>query len=347
MIKKTGRYHVIVINLLVALALTLLVNFSYFVTGNEMRGHRPPPFFTVEPSFVIFRLFYFYVMVALLVMLNTVKGLSIWRKIFVSLLIAVVFYLFVPTLNFKGHWSLPSFMGRLYNPLQIMKVSFILVVSVLYGVIFQLLYQKQHISIENEKLKNENLQTRYNMLANQISPHFLFNSLNSLSMLVREKSNEKALLYIDRLADTFRYMLRSGQGELTTLAEELRFTEAYIYLLTIRYENKLFCDIRIEECYMHWRLPVLSLQPLIENAVKHNSITLTKPLHIEIYTDQDKLYVSNPLIPKLEPTTGTGIGLKNLASRYELLTSREVEITATDGAFRVGLPLLDPESSEK
>ena len=74
MIKKTGRYHVIVINLLVALALTLLVNFSYFVTGNEMRGHRPPPFFTVEPSFVIFRLFYFYVMVALLVMLNTVKG---------------------------------------------------------------------------------------------------------------------------------------------------------------------------------------------------------------------------------------------------------------------------------
>ena len=333
MIKKTGRYHVIVINLLVALALTLLVNFSYFVTGNEMRGHRPPPFFTVEPSFVIFRLFYFYVMVALLVMLNTVKGLSIWRKIFVSLLIAVVFYLFVPTLNFKGHWSLPSFMGRLYNPLQIMKVSFILVVSVLYGVIFQLLYQKQHISIENEKLKNENLQTRYNMLANQISPHFLFNSLNSLSMLVREKSNEKALLYIDRLADTFRYMLR--------------FTEAYIYLLTIRYENKLFCDIRIEESYMNWRLPVLSLQPLIENAVKHNSITLTKPFHIEIYTDQDKLYVSNPLIPKLEPTTGTGIGLKNLASRYELLTSREVEITDADGAFRVGLPLLEPESSEK
>lgn len=347
MIKKTGRYHVIVINLLVALALTLLVNFSYFVTGNEMRGgHRPPPFITVEPSFVIFRLFYFYVMVALLVILNTVKGLSIWRKIFLSLLIAVVFYLFVPTLSFKGHWNMPTFMGRLYNPLQIMKVSFILVVSVLYGVIFQLLYQKQHISIENEKLKNENLQTRYNMLANQISPHFLFNSLNSLSMLVREKSNERALLYIDRLADTFRYMLRSGQGELTTLTEELRFTEAYIYLLTIRYENKLFCDIRVEDRYMNWRLPVLSLQPLIENAVKHNSITLTKPFRIEIYTDQDKLFVSNPLIPKIEPTKGTGIGLKNLASRYELLISREVEITDADGVFRVGLPLLNPEILE-
>ena len=118
-----------------------------------------------------------------------------------------------------------------------MKCSFVLIVSVLYGLIFELIYQKQHITIENEQLKNENLQTRYNMLANQISPHFLFNSLNSLSMLVREKSNDKALLYIDRLADTFRYMLQSGQGELTTLSEELRFTEAYLYLLTIRYER--------------------------------------------------------------------------------------------------------------
>ena len=133
-----------------------------------------------------------------------------------------------------------------------MRNSFVLIVSVLYGLIFELIYQKQHITIENEQLKNENLQTRYNMLANQISPHFLFNSLNSLSMLVREKSNDKALLYIDRLADTFRYMLQSGQGELTTLSEELRFTEAYLYLLTIRYENKLFCDIRIEDRYRDW-----------------------------------------------------------------------------------------------
>ncbi len=112
--------------------------------------------------------------------------------------------------------------GRLYNPFLVMKASFMLVVSVLYGKIFELLYQKQHITIENERLKNENLQTQYNMLANQISPHFLFNSLNSLSMLVREGQNENAQLYIDRLADTFRYMLRSGRSELATLSEEAR-----------------------------------------------------------------------------------------------------------------------------
>lgn len=262
--KQTGKHRVIVINLLVALALTLIVNFSFLLNGNDVRGHRPPPMMTMAPGFIAFQLFYFYAMAIAIVMLNTVRSLSLTRKILLTIAITVLFYLFIPTLSRGGNWNIPLMTGRLYNPLHIMKCSFVLIVSVLYGLIFELIYQKQHITIENEQLKNENLQTRYNMLANQISPHFLFNSLNSLSMLVREKSNDKALLYIDRLADTFRYMLQSGQGELTTLSEELRFTEAYLYLLTIRYENKLFCDIRIEDRYRDWKLPVLSLQPLIE-----------------------------------------------------------------------------------
>lgn len=296
---------------------------------------------TMAPGFIAFQLFYFYAMAIAIVMLNTVRSLSLTRKILLTIAITVLFYLFIPTLSRGGNWNIPLMTGRLYNPLHIMKCSFVLIVSVLYGLIFELIYQKQHITIENEQLKNENLQTRYNMLANQISPHFLFNSLNSLSMLVREKSNDKALLYIDRLADTFRYMLQSGQGELTTLSEELRFTEAYLYLLTIRYENKLFCDIRIEDRYRDWKLPVLSLQPLIENAVKHNSISRTKPLRIAIRTDDGTLVVSNPLIPKIDETTGTGIGLKNLSSRYLLLTSQQVRIIRTDDAFEVILPLIE------
>ena len=223
-----------------------------------------------------------------------------------------------------------------------MKASFMLVVSVLYGKIFELLYQKQHITIENERLKNENLQTQYNMLANQISPHFLFNSLNSLSMLVREGQNENAQLYIDRLADTFRYMLRSGRSELATLSEELDFIEAYLYLLTIRYQNKLFCDMSIDERYRNWRLPVLSLQPLVENAVKHNSIALARPLRIAIRTEGGILTVSNPVIPKIDTPPGTGIGLKNLSSRYRLLISRDIRVVRENELFRVELPLVKP-----
>ena len=310
---KPVRYRIVVINVLLALALTLLVNFSFFLIGADPRGRRPP-----------------------------IRRFSLVRKILLSVAATVVFYLLVPGLNRSGEWYVQLSAGRLYNPFLVMKASFMLVVSVLYGKIFELLYQKQHITIENERLKNENLQTQYNMLANQISPHFLFNSLNSLSMLVREGQNENAQLYIDRLADTFRYMLRSGRSELATLSEELDFIEAYLYLLTIRYQNKLFCDMSIDERYRNWRLPVLSLQPLVENAVKHNSITLARPLRIAIRTEGGMLTVSNPVIPKIDTPPGTGIGLKNLSSRYRLLISRDIRVVRENELFRVELPLVKP-----
>ena len=239
---KPVRYRIVVINVLLALALTLLVNFSFFLIGADPRGRRPP----IRTDYVVVQVVYFFVASWAVVSLNTVRRFSLVRKILLSVAATVVFYLLVPGLNRSGEWYVQLSAGRLYNPFLVMKASFMLVVSVLYGKIFELLYQKQHITIENERLKNENLQTQYNMLANQISPHFLFNSLNSLSMLVREGQNENAQLYIDRLADTFRYMLRSGRSELATLSEELDFIEAYLYLLTIRYQNKLFCDMSID-----------------------------------------------------------------------------------------------------
>lgn len=340
------RYRILIVNLLVALALTLIVNFSYFLFSGEVHaGRRPPP--PARTDFIAVQVVCFFVVSWIAVSLNTVRRLSLGRKIVLSLLIATVCYLFFPISNRSGEWNLLVLTGRLYNPFQTMKFSFVIVVAVLYGQIFELIYQKQSMTIENEQLKNENLQTRYNMLANQISPHFLFNSLNSLSMLVRDRQNDKALLYVDRLADTFRYMLRSGQSELTTLSEELRFTEAYLYLLLIRYENKLLCDIAVDERYLEYRLPVLSLQPLIENAVKHNTITTARPLRIGIRTDGDSLVVSNPAIPKIDAEPGTGIGLKNLSSRYLLLTSRDIRISGDGGEFSVVLPLIPPETEPK
>ena len=330
---KPVRYRIVVINVLLALALTLLVNFSFFLIGADPRGRRPP----IRTDYVVVQVVYFFVASWAVVSLNTVRRFSLVRKILLSVAATVVFYLLVPGLNRSGEWYVQLSAGRLYNPFLVMKASFMLVVSVLYGKIFELLYQKQHITIENERLKNENLQTQYNMLANQISPHFLFNSLNSLSMLVREGQNENAQLYIDRLADTFRYMLRSGRSELATLSEELDFIEAYLYLLTIRYQNKLFCDMSIDERYRNWRLPVLSLQPLVEN-----SITLARPLRIAIRTEGGMLTVSNPVIPKIDTPPGTGIGLKNLSSRYRLLISRDIRVVRENELFRVELPLVKP-----
>ena len=210
-----------------------------------------------------------------------------------------------------------------------------------------MLLTQQKIQIENEHLRSENLQTRYNMLLGQISPHFFFNSLNSLSMLVREKSDEKALAYIDQLSYTFRYIIQNGQNTLSTLEEEIEFARAYGELFKVRYADKLFFDIEIDPALNGWSLPALSLQPLIGNAVKHNSITRKTPLHISIRTEGEMLVVSNHKAPKIEAEPSTGIGLENLRNRWLLITGRTFEIVDSEKEFTVLLPLQRPMTTKK
>lgn len=219
------------------------------------------------------------------------------------------------------------------------KASFMLVVTALYSYIYTLMHERQKIVVENERLKTENLSTRYNMLVGQINPHFFFNSLNSLAMLVREHDEERALEYIDQLSYTFRYIIQNGQSELTTLRDEIEFARAYIYLFKIRYADKLFFDIEIDPKYESWQLPALSLQPLIGNAVKHNSITTKKPLRVSIRTVDGVLEIENPKQPKLDVEPSTGIGLDNLRSRWEIVVHQHIEIVEDESRFLVRLPL--------
>ena len=242
----------------------------------------------------------------------------------------------------SGRVVLNFMSGRMFDYMLLLKCSFALVVSLLYSRLYVLISQRQLVEVENERLKNENLTTRYNMLVGQINPHFFFNSLNSLAMLVREKHDQKALTYIDQLSYTFRYIIQNGQSTLITLGEELKFAEAYSYLFKIRYADKLYFDIEVDPDYLCWRLPALSLQPLIGNAVKHNTITRSNPLHVSIRVEDGRLVVSNPLRPKLEPEPSTGIGLENLRNRWQLITGRDIEIDDSDGTFTVRLPLEPP-----
>lgn len=242
-----------------------------------------------------------------------------------------------------GRIGLNFMSGRMFDYMLLLKCSFAVVASMLYGRIYVLISQRQAVVVENERLKNENLTTRYNMLVGQINPHFFFNSLNSLAMLVREKHDQKALTYIDQLSYTFRYIIQNGQSTLMTLGEELKFAEAYSYLFKIRYADKLFFDIAVDARYFDWRLPALSLQPLIGNAVKHNTITRSNPLHVSIRVENGILEVSNPRRPKLEPEPSTGIGLENLRNRWQLITGRDIAILSTEERFTVRLPLLNPD----
>lgn len=259
--------------------------------------------------------------------------------------VAVALYFLAPITEWRTGRLLFNFMGgRIFDYMLLLKCLFALVVSILYGRIYVLISQRQAVVVENERLKNENLTTRYNMLVGQINPHFFFNSLNSLAMLVREKQDEKALTYIDQLSYTFRRIIQSGQCMMQTLGEELRFAEAYSYLFKIRYADKLFFDVEVDPKYLSWRMPELTLQPLIDNAVKHNAITRSNPFHVSIRTEEGYLVVSNPKVPKLEPEPSTGIGLENLRNRWQLITGVDIEIIDTPGQFTVRLPLQSPDA---
>jgi LytS/YehU family sensor histidine kinase len=266
------------------------------------------------------------------------------RMVIIAVLITGVAIYFAPVMAFKDGMMRIAFFFE--TPLRdnaylvvLTKALFMLVVSALYSYIYTLMRQRQQMVVENERLKTENLSTRYNMLMGQINPHFFFNSLNSLSMLIRERDEKRALEYIDQLSYTFRYIIQNGQSGETTLKEEMAFAEAYIYLFKIRYADKLFFDIDIDAAYADWRLPALSLQPLIGNAVKHNSITTKRPLRVAIRVVNGVLEIENPKYPKLDVEPSMGIGLDNLRSRWHIVTGRDIEIIEDEQRFLVRLPL--------
>ena len=274
------------------------------------------------------QLFYFFVLAFLLLSLlrlgDRVRPMSgFLKRGLLCAGLAVGLYFIAPVVRWRTHeLTILALSGSWLDYNLIMKCSFTLVVVLLYGQISLLLRQRQAMEVENEQLKSENLTTRYNMLVSQINPHFFFNSLNSLAMLVREGDEQKALTYIDQLSFSFRYIIRNGQNMLTTLAEELRFAEAYGYLFKIRYADKLFFDVDVAPKYLDYRLPVLTLQELLSNAVKHNAITKRRPLRVSIRVENGQLVVSNPLLPKLDAEPCTGIGLHNLDSRWQLITGQ-------------------------
>lgn len=266
------------------------------------------------------------------------------RMVILAMLVTAVAIYFAPVMAFKdGVMRIVFFFdGPRHDNLYLVvltKSLFMLVVSALYSYIYSLMRQREKMVVENERLKTENLATRYNMLVGQINPHFFFNSLNSLSMLVREQDNKRALEYIDQLSYTFRYIIQNGQSGVTTLKEELAFAEAYVYLFKIRYEDKLFFDIDIDEKYMGWTLPALSLQPLIGNAVKHNTITSKNPLHVALRVVDGVLEIENKKSQKLDVEPSTGIGIQNLRSRWQIVSGRDIEVIDEAERFLVRLPL--------
>ncbi|WP_277464728.1 histidine kinase [Parabacteroides sp. PF5-6] len=206
--------------------------------------------------------------------------------------------------------------------------------------------RQQKILLENQQLKLENILSQYESLKSQLNPHMLFNSLNTLRSLIREEP-VKAQNYTQELSNVLRYMLQENDSKHTTLARELEFIEGYTFLLEMRYEDNLVFEIETDKHFNSHLLPPMSLQVLIENAVKHNEISNRHPLRVSIRTTDDgMLHVCNPRQPKRTDSSGTGIGLDNLVKRYHLLFDKEITIDRNEKTFCVSIPLINPGNHE-
>lgn len=202
-----------------------------------------------------------------------------------------------------------------------------------------LIRKSQQVSVENEQLRCENLVNQFEALKNQLNPHMLFNSLNTLRSLIRE-TPDKAQDYLQELSRVLRYTLQGNECMSVTLREEMEFVSAYNFLLKMRYEDNLEFDIRMEEEAETLQLPPMSVQLLIENAVKHNEISNRHPLVIRVCTTGKQLTVSNPIQRKKTASGGLQIGLANLAKRYSLLFKEEIEVREDNNTFIVTIPLI-------
>ncbi|GAB4229535.1 MAG: hypothetical protein Tsb0034_01140 [Ekhidna sp.] len=192
--------------------------------------------------------------------------------------------------------------------------------------------------LEAERLKKESTEAKLDALRKQISPHFLFNSLNILSSVI-EKDGSLAIEYVKKLSTVYRYLLKNEQQPLVSLKEELDFLEAYIFLLRIRFQEGLHVSIDIKDAE-HQQIPPSTLQLLIENAIKHNEISKSKPLSITIGQSGSFLIISNTKQPRRNKTEASGIGLQNITNRYRLLSIDSPTINEQKDEFTVQLPII-------
>ena len=222
-------------------------------------------------------------------------------------------------------------------------LTFVISISIFYLILNRRShFRMRYMEIQAEQLMKENAMAQFEALKNQISPHFLFNSLSILSSLVHVDANlsEK---FIDQLSKAYRYILEQKDNDSVSLKTELDFVKSYAFLLKIRFENKFNVKISITDQEAEkYHIAPLTLQLLIENCVKHNRMSQQEPLIVTISIKGDYLVVINPVRPRsgLERIASTGIGLSNIRNRYQVLTKSAVEIGQEEELFTVKIPLL-------
>ncbi|MCD8042557.1 MAG: histidine kinase [Tannerellaceae bacterium] len=269
------------------------------------------------------------------------------RYIYQTFLGTILLCLLISSLISRFQWGiLEAKMELNFGEFAVLNMVKNLILSIIVITITYILYlytKREQTLITNHNLIQENIRIKYESLKNQLDPHFLFNSLNTLSGLVG-MDDEKAQDYIDNLSAVFRYTLHSKN--VCKLEKELAYVDAYFSLMKIRYGDNLQLTCNIQPEYYDYLVIPVSIQLLVENAIKHNIISNSAPLQITIETSAGaSVTVKNPIRPKINKSIG-GVGLVNLTERYAILFGKTIEIKEQNGEFSVTIPLIE-RSSQK
>ena len=343
----TKKFAWLFISLVPVFAIALnyvLFGSAYF---SDLNTFLPATIVTLVISIVLSRT---QIWLAHLMRLQFLSHTQLFRRLLFSAIIFIpVTALFVTLIFFGYYWvSFPGYTLVMSNYKWALLTGFIadIVGFAINEAIF--IYSEWRLSeLEREKLAKSNLQSQLDSLKSQVNPHFLFNSLNSLSSLIEDEP-AKAEKFLNEMSKVYRYLLRNNEVELTNLATELQFIQSYFHLLKTRYGDALMLETDIQKNHLDYLIPPLTLQLLVENAVKHNIMLKGQPLIIKLTSDNnDRLKISNNLQLKSNTITSNKIGLTNIAAKYQLMNQPEIVVEQTDNEFVVSIPLINDNVAEK
>lgn len=221
----------------------------------------------------------------------------------------------------------------------------IIIISIMVMAIYEAVYfyvQLKKSIREEEQAKQVVVLAQLDALRNQAQPHFFFNSLNTLRDIIDQNSKDDAKQFVDKLSDVYRYILDSGDANVIPLRDEFKFAKAYIHIQKERFGPNLQLNWQVPETVLDRFIVPMSLQLLLENAIKHNVIARSKPLTVTISAQDDCLVVHNKIQPKSTQLPSTKLGLINIEKRYGLITEKKPIITNDEKQFIVSIPLLKP-----
>lgn len=328
--------------LVVSVGFSLLVNlprivFLFFNT-NDLYAK----FFNLSVQDTIFRFFFLFILGFVILSVN-ICLIPKWfgKRLFLRSIVASIFLFVIWNTLYRifdssfNNGAATAIAPRINTFINFFETIMLVIIS---RTLF-LNRQSKIDAIEKERLIQQSFQNELTALKNQVNPHFLFNTLNSLKLLVRE-DQEAAGKFVSKLSFLYRYILQRKDQDLTSLKEEIEFLESYLCLMEHRYGDNFRVYIDIAKGLYQKKIPSLVLQILVENAIKHNEISTNRPLTVHIYDDKNGIVVKNRLQPRIGSIEGTGLGLTNLNSRFKLLLNKDITIMNDKDCFIVKLPIL-------